>query len=64
MKQLIQNPEETEQTLRDAGFLVSLMGEGFVVSLENRRISRAEVAAVLACETDDIEMVSGGVLVR
>lgn len=64
MKSVVQEPEETEKALLDAGFAVACSGEGFVVSLSSRRIMRAEVADVLGCEVDDLGHASGGVLVR
>ena len=64
MKRLIDDPEITEKLLLNAGFSVAAKGEGFLVSLKNRTITRGEVADVLACESEDLQFVSGSVLVR
>lgn len=64
MKSVIQEPEETERALLDAGFSITYSGEGFVVSLSSRLVMRAEVAVVLGCEVDDLGHAPCGVLVR
>ena len=46
----IQDPEETEKLLLDAGFSVGVRETKFVVSLNTRTVSRSEVAVVLGCE--------------
>jgi len=42
MKYKIQDPEETEKLLLDAGFSVGVRDTKFVVSLNNRRASRSK----------------------
>ncbi len=64
MKTVIDDPETTEQLLKDAGFEVAPHDMGFNVTLHSRKLHRAEVAGVLQCEPDDLESIAGGVLVR
>jgi hypothetical protein len=59
----IQDPEETERQLRDAGFCVGVDDARFVVYLRNRVITRSEVAEVLNCDTDDLAISKDGILV-
>jgi len=64
MKSVIDDPEATEQKLRDAGFTIGLCEDGFLVDLITRRPSRMEIAEVLGCETEDLKQTQRGVLVR
>jgi hypothetical protein len=64
MKNIIDDPEETEHLLLEAGFIVRLNGMGFEVLLKHRRVARWEVGAVLGCEEEDLETTPNGVLVR
>ncbi len=59
----IQDPEETERKLLDAGFRVGVNEDRFVVYLQNRKVTRAEVAEVLGCETEDLALADDGVIV-
>jgi exosome complex RNA-binding protein Rrp42 (RNase PH superfamily) len=59
----IQDPEETEQLLRNAGFCVGVDETQFVVYLRNREITRSEVALVLGCESEDLAISKKGILV-
>jgi len=63
MKFQIQDPEETERKLLDAGFRVGVNEDRFVVYLQNRKVTRSEVAEVLGCETEDLALANDGVLV-
>ena len=63
MRNTIQDPEESEKLLLDAGFCVGIRDTKFAVRLDNRKISRAEVASVLGCETEDFLSSREGVLV-
>ncbi len=63
MKHIINNPEETIELLRNAGFEVRLKGEGIEVSLQNRKLGQMEVARVLNCESDDLGITANGVQV-
>lgn len=63
MKFQIQDPEETERKLVDAGFRVGVNEDRFVVYLQNRKITRSEVALVLGCESEDLTICEQGVLV-
>jgi hypothetical protein len=63
MSYIIQDPEETEKLLRNAGFCVGVDDARFVVFLRNREITRSEVAEVLGCETDELAISKSGVLV-
>lgn len=57
----IQDPEETEKLLRDAGFSVGVRETKFVVSLNTRQVSRSEVAEVLSCEAEQLSLAKDGV---
>jgi exosome complex RNA-binding protein Rrp42 (RNase PH superfamily) len=59
----IQDPEETERKLLDAGFRVGVNEDRFVVYLQSRKVTRSEVAEVLACETEGLALANVGVLV-
>jgi hypothetical protein len=63
MKYKIQDPEETEKLLLDAGFSVGVRDTKFVVSLNNRRASRSEVAEVLGCEVEQLSLANDAVIV-
>ena len=63
MKHIIQDPEETERQLLDAGFCVGVRDGKFVVSLSNRTVTRLEVAVVLVCEAADLSPSHDSVLV-
>jgi hypothetical protein len=59
----IQDPEETEQLLLNAGFSVGVRETKFVVSLNTRKVSRLEVAEVLDCETEDLALTKDGIII-
>ena len=63
MQYKIQDPEETEKLLCDAGFRVGVNEDRFVAYLQNRKVTRSEVAEVLGCETEDLSLAKDGVLV-
>ncbi|MCX6894187.1 MAG: hypothetical protein NTZ16_01490 [Verrucomicrobia bacterium] len=63
MQYKIQDPEETEKLLRDAGFSIGVCETKFIVSLNNRKVLRHEVAEVLGCETEDLAIANDGVFV-
>ena len=63
MSYKIDDPEETEQVLRNAGFCVGVDDARFVVYLRNREITRSEVALVLGCESEDLSISKQGILV-
>lgn len=63
MKSIIADPEQTEQTLKQAGFLVKPIGMAFEVYLNNRKVMRSEIATVLECDSNDLKVTQQGVLV-
>ena len=63
MQYKIQDPEETEKLLRDAGFSVGVRETKFVVSLNTRQVSRSEVAEILGCEVEQLSLANAAVIV-
>jgi hypothetical protein len=64
MRQIIDDPEIIESALLEAGFDVAVKDEAFVVSLRSRAVTLAEVAAVLKCETEELEKIGASILVQ
>ena len=48
-------PDEVLTDLENAGFQVEIEGESLMVSLQNRKVRRHEVAQVLNCDTADLD---------
>jgi hypothetical protein len=64
IKHIIKNQKQTAEMLRNAGFVVRIVGTGMAVKLDNRRFSRMELLEFLDCECEDLKVTDSGVLIK